>query len=47
LPIHHSELSDDLMLQMDAVVVVTDHSHLPYQALAAKSKVWVDMRGVS
>jgi len=46
LPIHHSELSDDLMLQMDAVVVVTDHSHLPYQALAAKSKVWVDMRGV-
>ena len=47
LPIHHSELSDDLMLQMDAVVVVTDHSHLPYQALAAQSKVWVDMRGVS
>jgi len=47
LPIHHSELSDDLMLQMDAVVVVTDHSHLPYQKLASQSKVWVDMRGVA
>jgi UDP-N-acetyl-D-glucosamine dehydrogenase len=46
LPIHHSELSDELLKQMDAVVVVTDHSHLPYQALAAQSKVWVDMRGV-
>jgi UDP-N-acetyl-D-glucosamine dehydrogenase len=47
LPIYHSELNDELFLQTDAVVVVTDHSHLPYQALAAKSKVWVDMRGVS
>jgi UDP-N-acetyl-D-glucosamine dehydrogenase len=46
LPIHHSELSDELLKQMDAVVVVTDHSHLPYQALATQSKVWVDMRGV-
>jgi UDP-N-acetyl-D-glucosamine dehydrogenase len=46
LPIHHSELSDELLQQTDAVVVVTDHSHLPYQALAAKSKMWVDMRGV-
>jgi UDP-N-acetyl-D-glucosamine dehydrogenase len=46
LPIHHSELSEELLQQADAVVVVTDHSHLPYQTLAAQSKVWVDMRGV-
>jgi len=47
LPIHHSELSDELLQNTDAVVVVTDHSHLPYQTLASQSKVWVDMRGVS
>jgi UDP-N-acetyl-D-glucosamine dehydrogenase len=47
LPIHHSELSEELLQKADAVVVVTDHSHLPYQTLAAKSKVWVDMRGVT
>jgi UDP-N-acetyl-D-glucosamine dehydrogenase len=46
LPIHHSELSDELLQNSDAVVVVTDHSHLKYPELAAKSKVWVDMRGV-
>ena len=46
LPIHHSELSDELLQQTDAVVVVTDHSLLPYQTLASQSKVWVDMRGV-
>jgi UDP-N-acetyl-D-glucosamine dehydrogenase len=46
LPIYHSELSDELLKQTDAVVVVTDHSHLPYVTLAAKSKVWVDTRGV-
>jgi UDP-N-acetyl-D-glucosamine dehydrogenase len=46
LPIHHSELSDELLQQTDAVVVVTDHSLLPYQALASQAKVWVDMRGV-
>jgi UDP-N-acetyl-D-glucosamine dehydrogenase len=47
LPIYHSELSEELLQNTDAVVVVTDHSHLPYQKLAAQSKVWVDMRGVS
>jgi UDP-N-acetyl-D-glucosamine dehydrogenase len=46
LPIHHSELSDELLQNTDAVVVVTDHSLLPYQALASQAKVWVDMRGV-
>ncbi len=47
LPIHHSELSDELLQNTDAVVVVTDHSHLPYPTLVAQSKVWVDMRGVA
>jgi len=47
LPIYHSELSEELLQNTDAVVVVTDHSHLPYQTLAAKSKLWVDMRGVN
>ena len=46
LPIHHSELSEELLQKIDAMVVVTDHSHLNYSHLASYDKVWVDMRGV-
>lgn len=46
LPLHSMPLTDDLLMQCHAVVVVTDHSGLDYQGIAAKSKAFVDTRGV-
>jgi UDP-N-acetyl-D-mannosaminuronate dehydrogenase len=47
LPIHHSDLSEELLQQTDAVVVVTDHSGLDYHGIASKAKAMVDTRGVT
>jgi len=46
LPLYSTPLTDDLLEQCHAVVVVTDHSGLDYLGIAAKSKVLVDTRGV-
>ena len=46
LPLHSTPLSDELLEQCHAVVVVTDHSGLDYKGIAAKSKALVDTRGV-
>jgi UDP-N-acetyl-D-glucosamine dehydrogenase len=46
LPLLSTPLTDDLLKQCHAVVVVTDHSGLDYNGIAAKSKAFVDMRGV-
>jgi UDP-N-acetyl-D-glucosamine dehydrogenase len=46
LPLYSTPLTDDLLEQVHAVVVVTDHSGLDYLGIAAKSKVLVDTRGV-
>jgi UDP-N-acetyl-D-glucosamine dehydrogenase len=46
LPLHSTPLTDDLLNQCQAVVVVTDHGGLDYHDIAAKSKALVDTRGV-
>jgi UDP-N-acetyl-D-glucosamine dehydrogenase len=46
LPLYSTPLTDDLLKQCHAVVVVTDHGGLDYQGIAAKSKAMVDTRGV-
>lgn len=46
LPLYCTPLTDELLVRCHAVVVVTDHSSLDYQSIAAKSKVIVDTRGV-
>jgi UDP-N-acetyl-D-glucosamine dehydrogenase len=46
LPLYSTPLTDDLLKQCHVVVVVTDHSGLDYQGIAAKSKALVDTRGV-
>ena len=46
LPLYSTPLSDDLIQQCHAVVVVTDHSGLDYHGIASKAKAIVDTRGV-
>ncbi len=46
LPLYSTPLTDDLLKQCHSIVVVTDHSGLDYQGIAAKSKAMVDTRGV-
>jgi UDP-N-acetyl-D-glucosamine dehydrogenase len=46
LPLYSTPLTDELLNQCHAVVVVTDHSGLDYKGIAAKSKALVDTRGV-
>ena len=46
LPLYSTPLTDDLLKQCHAVMVVTDHSGLDYKGIASKSKALVDTRGV-
>jgi UDP-N-acetyl-D-glucosamine dehydrogenase len=46
LPLYSTPLTDDLLMQCHAVVVVTDHSGLDYHGIASKAKAMVDTRGV-
>jgi UDP-N-acetyl-D-glucosamine dehydrogenase len=46
LPLYSTPLTDDLLKQCHAVVVVTDHSGLDYHGIASKAKALVDTRGV-
>jgi UDP-N-acetyl-D-glucosamine dehydrogenase len=46
LPLYSTPLTDDLIEQSHAVVVVTDHSGLDYLGIASKSKALIDTRGV-
>jgi len=45
LPIYHSELSDELLQQTDAVVVVTDHSNIEYLRVISNCKIFINTRG--
>jgi UDP-N-acetyl-D-glucosamine dehydrogenase len=47
LPLYSTPLTDELLNQCHAVVVVTDHSGLDYKGIASKSKAFVDTRGVN
>jgi UDP-N-acetyl-D-glucosamine dehydrogenase len=46
LPLYSSPLTDELLKQCHAAVVVTDHSGLDYHGIASKAKAMVDTRGV-
>jgi UDP-N-acetyl-D-glucosamine dehydrogenase len=46
LPLYSTPLTDELLNQCHAVVVVTDHSVLDYKGIASKVRVMVDTRGV-
>ena len=46
LPMSSVELSDSLLKEVDAVVIVTDHSNVDYQRVAALAPIVVDTRGV-
>jgi UDP-N-acetyl-D-glucosamine dehydrogenase len=39
-------LSDETLSEMDAVLIVTDHSAVDYEQVVARSKLVVDTRGV-
>ena len=45
LPLYSTPMTDELLNQCHAVVVVTDHSGLDYHGIASKSKALVDTRG--
>jgi len=47
LPLYSTPITDDLLKQCHAVVVVTDHSGLDYHGIASKAKAMVDTRGVT
>jgi len=47
LPLFSTPITDDLLKQCHAVVVVTDHSGLDYHGIASKAKAMVDTRGVT
>jgi UDP-N-acetyl-D-glucosamine dehydrogenase len=46
LPLHSVQLTDDLVAAADAVVIVTDHSAVPYDMIARSARLVVDSRGV-
>jgi UDP-N-acetyl-D-glucosamine dehydrogenase len=46
LPLHSSPLTDALLTEADAVVIVTDHSSVDYQRVRDHARLIVDTRGV-
>jgi UDP-N-acetyl-D-glucosamine dehydrogenase len=46
LPMSSVPLSGEVLTRADAVVIVTDHTNVPYEAVRAKARLVVDTRGV-
>ena len=46
LPLHSSPLTDVLLREADAVVVVTDHTNVDYRQVAEHAQLVIDSRGV-
>jgi UDP-N-acetyl-D-glucosamine dehydrogenase len=46
LPMHSVPLTEDTLKNADVVVVVTDHSNVPYAMVAERANLVVDARGV-
>jgi len=46
LPMRSVELSDSILQAMDAVVVITDHTGIPWRKVAEHASVVVDTRGI-
>lgn len=46
LPMQSVDLSDELLTEVNAVVIVTDHSGVDYGRLTERARLVIDTRGV-
>jgi UDP-N-acetyl-D-glucosamine dehydrogenase len=45
LPMNSISISDEILVNTDAVLVTTDHTGLDYEFIKSKSKIFIDTRG--
>jgi UDP-N-acetyl-D-glucosamine dehydrogenase len=45
LPMNSISISDEILVNTDAVLVTTDHNGLDYEFIKSKSKIFIDTRG--